>query len=506
MKNIYELIDDMNVENEDIKINDGSMSKEEKDRVLELTLNKLNLKSKKTFKKRFILPLAAAMTIILSFAAVFAQGGITGIYYRLFGENIKYVNEMGTVIDKKYTSDGTVYNLANKFGKEGTSSEKITLNVANMLGDEHSFYIIFELIKESGESFKDTDYIQFESLNLDFKTSGGYTWYQVEDDDAYDNKATFILSGNTKKKITGDKLSLYAKDFTEYSIKNPVEGFDAYNFLLNNDEYIDQELIENVQEVRITPSQEDVSGMPAEEINKMNEIYRLTPNYILPWKYSNIFVEKNFHDIYVDNIGFAENKLCIRFAFMNTEKNNLGDVYFINKNNAEDIEHSEFMFTDEKGGIKYDYYIFDIKNMDELKNYDLKYEIVTKLGKTEGEWEVDFKADYKNTTDTIRLNKEAEINDKKYTVKNIKISPIAINVEMKNNLSDTLEDPTHNFSEAVSVMMKDGSTAEISGSGSSTNSLSSSVNLMFKQPIDTSKIEKIKIGNLEIPLTEDGSF
>jgi hypothetical protein len=29
---------------------------------------------------------------------------------------------------------------------------------------------------------------------------------------------------------------------------------------------------------------------------------------------------------------------------------------------------------------------------------------------------------------------------------------------------------------------------------------------MFKQPIDTSKIEKIKIGNLEIPITRDGSW
>ncbi|MPN63275.1 hypothetical protein SDC9_211032 [bioreactor metagenome] len=69
---------------------------------------------------------------------------------------------------------------------------------------------------------------------------------------------------------------------------------------------------------------------------------------------------------------------------------------------------------------------------------------------------------------------------------------------MKNDLLDTLEDPTHNFSDEVSIVMKDGSTPEISSSGSSTNSLSSSVNLMFKQPIDTTKIEKVQIGNLSI--------
>lgn len=500
MKNMHELIDDIDVEKGNIEISEEDMSREEKIRISELTLSKLNMKNKKSFNKKLVLVLAASMTIILSFAVVFAQGGFNSIYYRLFGENIRYVNEMGTPIDEKYTSKGTVYNLANKFGKEGTSSENITLNVANMLGDEHSFYIIFELIKENGESFKDSDYIEFESLRLNFKTSGGYTWYQVEDDDSNDNKATFILAGNTKKKITGDKLSLYIKSFTEYSVKNPSEGFDAYNFLLNHDEYFNQKLIENTQKSsgKFVPSQESNENMPDEAINKMNEIYRLTPNYVLPWKYSDISVEKNFQDIYIDNIGFVEDKLCIRFAFMNEEENKLGDIYFVNKNNEKDVMHNGLMLTDEKDGVNCAYYIFDIKNMEELKNYNLKYEISKKLSTTEGEWEVKFKADYKNTTRTIKLNEEAEINGKKYTVKNVKISPIAVNIEMKNNLAETLKDPAHNLTDAASVIMKDGTTAELSSGGSGTNALSSSVNLMFKRPIDTNEIEKIKIGDIEI--------
>lgn len=495
MKKVHELIEDVNIK--DVNISEIEISKEEKERILALTLNKSNLQTKKSTKRRLILPLAAAFTLVLSFAVIFAQGGLSNIYYRLFGENIRYVNEMGTVINESNTSNGVVYNLANKFGKIGTSSDQVTLNVASMLGDENAFYIIFELIKENGESFKDSDYIEFDSLRLDFKSSGGYTWYQVEDDDENDNKATFILTGNTKKKITGDKLTLTANDFTEYSIKNPSNGFNPYDFLLNNTDYINQNLIENIQEITVKGTD---TNLPTEELNKMNEIYNHRPNKVLPWKYSNIFVEENFHDIYVDNIGFADNKLCIRFATMDSENHSIGDIYFVNKSNPEDIKYSKFILNDEKGGVKYDYYIFDISSMEELKNYDLKYDIVSKLSTILGNWEVKFKADYKNTTETIRVNKTTEINDKKYTVKNIKISPIALNIEMNNDFLDTFENPSHNFSEVVSVIMDDGSTPEISGSGSSTNSLFSSINIMFKLPIDTTKIQKVKIGNIEIEL------
>lgn len=495
MKKIHELLEDVDIK--DIKINEIEMTKEEKNRITELTLDKAKLQNKRTTNRRLILPLAAAFTLILSFAVVFAQGGLSNIYYRLFGENIKYVNEMGTVINESNTSNASVYNLANQFGKTGTSSDQVTLNVASMLGDENAFYIIFELIKEYGESFKDSDYIEFDTLRLDFKSSGGYTWYQVEDDDKNDNKATFILSGNTKKKIAGDKLTLAAKDFTEYSIKEPANGFNPYDFLLNNTDYINQNLIENIQE---SVGDDTDNTLPIEELNKIKEINNRTPNFVLPWKYSNILVEESFHDIYVDNIGFADNKLCIRFTSTDSENHSMGDIYFINKNNPEDVKYNEFVLTGEKGGIHYDYYIFDISSIEELKNYDLKYDIVRKLSTTIGNWEVKFKADYKNTTETIKVNKTAEINNKKYIVKNIKISPIALNIEMNNDLLDTFENPNHNFSEAVSVIMNDGTSPEISGSGSSTNSLSSYINIMFKQPLDSTEIRKIIIGNIEIEL------
>ena len=140
MKKIHELLDDINLddinmEDENLDIIESNLTKEERNRILQGTLNKAGLKRKTFLGRKSILPLVAAMTLVLSFAVVFAQGGLSNIYYKLFGDSTRYVTEMGTVIDKSSTSNG------------------VTLNVASMVGDENAFYIIFELIKENGESF-----------------------------------------------------------------------------------------------------------------------------------------------------------------------------------------------------------------------------------------------------------------------------------------------------------------------------------------------------------------
>jgi hypothetical protein len=136
--------------------------------------------------------------------------------------------------------------------------------------------------------------------------------------------------------------------------------------------------------------------------------------------------------------------------------------------------------------------------MEELENYKLYYDIVRKMNTTSGEWKVTFKADYKNMTETRRIDKEVTIDGKRYTVKNIKISPIALNVELKNNLSNNFDEPIHNLYRKVSVVMKDGSIIEPSSSGASTNAFGASINLTLEKPINTAEIGKIIIGDMEI--------
>lgn len=479
MKNIYEFLDTIDLDTENLDISETEMTDTEKKRILEMTLKKSGL-SKGGIGRKYILPLTASITIILSFAAVFAQGGLSAVYHRIFGDSIKYVADMGTIIDESYTSNG------------------ITMNIASMVGDENSFYIVAELIKENGETFEDSGHVKFEDLRLNFKSSGGYSWYQIEDEDPSDNKATFIIAGNTKKKIAGDRLTIYAHDITEYSIKKPLEGFDAYEFLMNNPDYISQELTERVHEVYL--GKNDYDTVPDEKAKNLIVEKNLNPKYVLPRKYVKVPVERNLGDIYIENIGFADNKLCIRMAFTDSEKYSLGTVSFVNKDDSDDIRYGDFFNLEESGETEFHYYIFDIKDMKELENYRFNYEIMSNLGTTEGEWSINFKADYKNTSRTIAINKDTEINGRNYTVKNIKFSPISINVEMGNKLLKSEEKTYHDFSDAVTVILKDGTEAEVNQSGSSTSGLSSSLNVMFKQPIDIRQIDRIKVGSLEVPV------
>lgn len=480
MKKIDEILDDYELHNDDININEENISKEEIERITNLTLKKAGLKSKKHINKRFILPLAAAMTIILSFAAVFAQGGLNNIYKSLFGDNIKYVDEMETVINESYSLNG------------------ITFNVSSMLGDENSFYIIFELIKENGESFEKSNYIEFERLSLDFKGSGGYSWEQIKDDDEKDNKATFILIGDTAKKTAGKNLTLKASNFTEYNINDDNDGLNIYEFLAENKECINQSIIKNYNKIPVV--NDDNSN--DEEVAKEEYGNKVAPDNILPMKYLDISLGDKNNNIKIDNVGFADEKLCIRLALTDKDEQDIGDIYLRNKNDKSDEKYSEYMFSEEKEGIKYEYYMFDIKNMDELKKYNLKYSIVKNINSTAGEWKVSFKADYKNTSNKFRVNKEIEVGGKRYTVESIKLSPISLNIQLRNNILDNIENPVHNLTDIVTVIMKDGSIVEVGSSGTSTNALNATMNFIFKQPIDLTLVDKVVIENVEININK----
>lgn len=479
MKKINDLLNDFDIIDENLNIKEDSMSEIEKLRVKNLTLEKLGLKNKKSTKKKLILPLAAAMTLVLSFAVVFAQGGISNVYYKLFGENIKYVNEIGTEINKDYSNNG------------------ITLNVANMLGDENSFYIIFELINENGENFENVNHIEFEDLNLDFNSSGGYTYYKIEDDNEKDNKATFVLIGNTAKNAVNKKMTLKINNLTEYSIIE-LDKFEPFDFLSENEEFINQSLTQNNKKSIIPIT----SDMLEEEKQKVQYMNSLIPDEVLPFKQENIMLDDKGY-IYVDNIGFAEKRLCIRFA-VNTLNSDeyIRELYFVNKNDPDDILYGDILFTESNESTVYDYYSFNIKNMEELKNYDFKYSIMKETKKTEGNWDVTFKADYKNTSKKINVNKEVELDGKKYKIDNVKLSPISLNVELKNNLVDNIDNPKHNFFDVVSVVLKDGSIIKSISSGSSSNPFSASINMIFEKPVDVLTIDYIKIGDIKIYLNE----
>lgn len=483
MKKTDELFDDFSLQDEHINIHEENITEIELERIKRLTLSKMDIK--KSTKKKFILPLAACFVLVLSFAAVFAQGGLSTIYYKLFGENIKYVNDMGTVIDKSSTSNG------------------VTFNVANMVGDENSFYIIVELIKENGENFAEKGNVEFENLSLDFGGSGGYSWYMTEDEDPGDNKATFLLVGNTERKSAGKKFTLKANNFTEYTIENSTADFDAYGFLNRNADFQNQVLVENMnKESMLIPFD---TQAPEEEKEKIEFTNNIIPSEILPFKNTDFFTEDNVQEnkgIIVDNIGFAEGKLCIRFLREEYGNLSLGDFYFQNQNDSDDRIYNAYSISEEYEGRQYDYFIFDMKNMEDLENYDFVFNTVNKKDTVTGSWEVTFKADYKNATRTYNVNKKIEIKGKRYLIDELKISPISLTVKLNNDIIDNIKNRGHNFNEAVSVVMNDGTTVELSSWGTSTRALTSTLTMIFQKPVDVNSIKSVVISGVEVTINK----
>lgn len=478
LKKIDELFNDFEIEDTEINMKEEKMTKAETDKIKELTMLKCGIKkNSKYFNKRLIFPMAAVLTLILSFAVVYAEGGFSNIFNSLFGENIKYVSDMGTVIN------------------EGCSSNGTKLNVVSMLGDENSFYIVFELIKENGETFEKSDIIEFKNLHLYFNGSGGYSYNQIKDDNDRDNKATFMLVGDTAKKTAGKKLMIAITDFTEYDNVEVSEGFSLYDFLESNDGYLNQALEKNIQK---STSVVVDNMMTEEEKKKIEYINSLNPINVLPVKYSDFSISNEFNDISINNIGFADGKLCLRVKSLESKDFNTAYIYFENIKDKGNLKYDEYMYTEEQNGGKYNYYIFDIKNMEELKNYSFKYFVTKKIKNTKGNWEVSFKANYINTSKKINVNKEIEVEGKRYTVKNIKLSPISLNIELRNNIVDEIKNPMDDLGDIVAVNMKDGSVIKIRNSSISSNPLSATMNFIFRQPVDTSLIDTVKIDNIEI--------
>ncbi|MGB4437632.1 MAG: hypothetical protein WBJ13_00080, partial [Sedimentibacter sp.] len=276
------------------------------------------------------------------------------------------------------------------------------------------------------------------------------------------------------------------------------EGFNIYEFLTENEGYINQNIINNYNKVPVVND----DNLNDEEVAKEEYKYNVAPDNILPMKYLNVLIGDKNNNIKIDNVGFVDEKLCIRFASMNKDDQDIGDMYLSSRNDKSDEKYSEYMFSEEKEGIKYEYYMFDIKNMDELKKYNLKYSIVKNINSTVGECKVSFKADYKNTSNKFRVNKEIEVGGKRYTVESIKLSPISLNIQLRNNILDNIENPVHNLTDIVTVIMKDGSIAEVGSSGTNTNALNATMNFIFKQPIDLTLVDKVVIENVEININK----
>lgn len=531
-KRIEEIIDDINVDNENISI-ESNISKLELEKIKVLTLKKIEakqheekniaikqlinnleeIKSKKislevrNYKKdnqeyiskpykknkwikRKIISIAASITIILSFVGVLAQNSLSNIYYEMFGENIKYVEDMYTQINKSYSNNG------------------IKLNVLNIIGDENSFYIIFEIEKEDGKSFNDKDYLMFERFHLDLgvQSSNGFVLEPIEGDKG---KITYAIKGNASKKIFNKQMSISLKNIEVYNENYVDTNFDMYDFLINNSEYLKQnpegnnykkKLLQELKNLKDTNLNND-PNLEEEIVGKTEYEYEIEPKNILSKNKQNIMTfENNFtvnqNNISINNIGFVDGKFSI-ILHLDSENTEINDIKLVNKFDIDDYKLYEWSRIEEE----YIYYTFDVKNMDDIKDYKLNYTISETKEKISGEWSVNFKASHKNLTKKINVNKKIYIDEKEYNIKDIKISPISLNIKINENIIEKIKNPSNYISsEDILVEMKDGTFIESISGGTSNSDGKITLNLIFEKPIDIKNVKSVKIGDIDIEI------
>jgi len=178
----------------DIAVEERTMTEQEIHRIQKKALGKI--RRPRWGKKQAALLAVAALAITGATAA--AAGRLAGgeLFSRYFGgEDLQpgWLEKMCASPVASAQADGYAVELL------------------GVMGDRHSFSVIMDVTAPEGEVLSET--ARFETTRLTFEEEqGGYGagWFmtQLADDDPQDNKARFMLMGDTSQKVTGKRMTL----------------------------------------------------------------------------------------------------------------------------------------------------------------------------------------------------------------------------------------------------------------------------------------------------------
>ena len=183
------------------------LTKEEKERVLKIAVSKLETENRKETERIVIQPkmkkrriLMVALIAVLAFAT-------TAFAAELFQWDTRISNHFGIGDKNRASLSGGGMNV-------GVSDENggVTIKAVQTIGDGNNMYILFDVTAPEGEiidpqSGFDMIYLRIGGT-VDGPTGMGYSCDMIEDDNAEDNKATFLFSMDANKKIN-DKKNQY---------------------------------------------------------------------------------------------------------------------------------------------------------------------------------------------------------------------------------------------------------------------------------------------------------
>jgi|GEM_PF-1801032 hypothetical protein len=209
-------------ETETVNIQDGSdllqegLSKEEKERILKIALDKIGPDIQAEDRIRKVMPVVKIKKRILAVAliAIFAFA-TTAFAAEVFQWDVRISNYLGIENHNSDSLEGGGMNV-------GVSDENggITIQAVQTIGDGTNIYILFDVTAPEGKTIypgSSFDMVYLHVGNaLDGPTGMGYSCNMVDDDQPNDNKATFLLSMDANKKINDKNISVKFENLRHY--------------------------------------------------------------------------------------------------------------------------------------------------------------------------------------------------------------------------------------------------------------------------------------------------
>ena len=182
------------------------------------------------------------------------------------------------------------------------------------------------------------------------------------------------------------------------------------------------------------------------------------------------------------------------------------------------IKYSNYQESEKSHQIE-DYYVYDIKDAEELKQYKFSAYISQEIRTIEDEWVFSFDSNLKNHKKTIMTEQTLPTcqNDIEWEVKKIELSNISLEISLKSIDLLTGKPKPHSYedncqvSEKIKLILKNSTQIEYSGHGYGTwvwtpgyeNQLLEpdfGINIFLVHAIDPSEVVYIEIGGVKIPV------
>jgi len=380
----------------------------------------------------------------------------TTFFQNLWGINYRYVRGNEQIIQKSDTQNG------------------ITVTIKEIMGDQKNVWIIYDIIKDSGEAFKSND-AKFDAIGVDFPNAARGNGERAI---SYGKSSTItrLMHIDIREPIHRKSGSIVFANLIEDTKNEAVFDLDISKFLKEHPELIQQASIIN----------------PEKGLGDST-----APESILPRKDLDIALSSCIPDTRLENIGFVDGRLHMRLKSTFGGRGYFGrmedydDLFF--KDVTRTIRPIHGSGRGDNNGM-YMYLVYEIKDVKELA--DLK-PYVTYPDILKGKWKIPFKMDYKYRAKIITPNIVYDDKNKnnKCTIKEITLSPMSLNVFIEGNIGDE----SQNQDLEIDIFFKDGSKAG-QQSTSTSKEENTIININFWQPINMQDVDYITVNNQRIKM------